>query len=156
MSISKDIKDLIITTVNNLSTTQAVYGYEEINPNGWPCVWVKIDDLEGTFATTAENRRIYAYKLTTIFPLGENFVKDNSIQREEYAENVLADVVDQIINAIDDNSFLDTINEFNSGDTTGLFVEASNAIWGYLDMQLGKARAVQVSLMIHTDYNVTT
>lgn len=156
MSISKDIKDLIITTVNSLSTTQSVYGYEELNPNGWPCVWVKTDDLQGTFATTAENRRIYGYKLTSIFPLGEDFVKDSSLQREEFAENVLADVVDQIINAIDDNAFLDTINDFSSGDTTGLFIEAADATWGEIDMQLGKAKAVQISLMIHTDYNVTT
>jgi len=156
MSISKDIKDLLITTINALSTTQSVYGYQELNPNGWPCVWVNVDDLQGTFATTSENRRVYGYKVTSIFPLGEDFIKDGSVQREEYAENVLADVVDQIINAIDDNSFLDTINDFSSGDTTGLYVEAADCEWGVIDMEKGKGKAVQISLMIHTDYNIST
>lgn len=154
MAISTDIKSLIINKINNLS--QSVYGYNELNPNGWPCTWVVSDNLDGTFANTAENRRIYGYKLTCLFPLGEDFIKDGSIQREEYAENTLADLVDSIINAIDDNAFLDEINSFSNGDTTGLFIEASDAQWGEVDYQKGKAKAIQISLMIHTDYNVTT
>jgi len=154
MSVSTDIKSLLVNKINALSSTQAVYSYSELNPSGWPAVWVKTADLQGTFATTAENRRIYAYNVTCILTLGEDFIKDNSIQREEYAENTLATVTDQIINLCDDTSFITQLNNiYSAGDTTVLFVEAADAQWGEVDMQSGKAKAIQITLMIHTDYN---
>lgn len=154
MSVSTDIKSLLVSKINALSSTQAVYSYSELNPSGWPCVWVKTADLQGTFATTAENRRIYAYNVTCLLTLGEDFIKDGSVQREEYAENTLATVVDEIINAVDDVTFITQLNAiYTAGDTTALFVEAADAQWGEVDMQSGKAKAVQVTLMIHTDYN---
>lgn len=55
MSVSKDIKTLVVNTINALSSTQAVYSYNELMPSGWPCVWVTASDLDGSFATTAEN-----------------------------------------------------------------------------------------------------
>jgi hypothetical protein len=155
MSISTDIKNLIITSVNGLASTQTVYGYRELNPSGWPAVWVTTSDMDGTFATTAENRRIYAYSVTCLWPLGEDFEKDGT-PREEYAEEVLATVVDEIINVIDDRGFLNTINTYGSGDTVGLFIEASDAQWGEIDFQKGKAKAVQMLIRIHTDYNTAT
>lgn len=155
MSISTDIKNLIITSVNGLASTQTVYGYRELNPTGWPAVWVVTSDMDGTFATTAENRRIYAYSVTCLWPLGEDFEKDGT-PREEYAEEVLATVVDEIINVIDDRGFLNTINTYGSGDTVGLFIEASDAQWGEIDFQKGKAKAVQMLIRIHTDYNTAT
>lgn len=154
MSVSTDLKSLLVSKINALSSTQAVYSYSELNPSGWPCVWVKTADLQGTFATTAENRRIYAYNVTCLLTLGEDFIKDGSVQREEYAENTLATVVDDIINAVDDVAFITELNAiYSAGDTTVLFVEAADAQWGEVDMQSGKAKAVQVTLMIHTDYN---
>lgn len=155
MSISTDIKNLIITTINGLSSTQSVYGYRELNPSGWPAVWVTTSDMQGAFATTAENRRVYAYEVVTLWPLGEDFEKDGT-PREEYAENTLATVVDQMINIVDDRAFLATINTFGSGDTVGLFVEAADASWGEVDFQKGKAKAVRVTLLVHTDYNTAT
>ena len=157
MSVSTDVKELLVNKINALSSTQAVYGYAELNPSGWPCVWVKTADLQGTFATTSENRRIYSYDITAILTLGENFIKDGSVQREEYAENVLAEVTDQIVNIFDDTSFISELNGiYTSGDTTVLFVEAADARWGEIDMQSGKAKAIQISLLVHTDYNTTT
>jgi len=154
MSVSTDIKSLLVSKINALASTQAVYSYSELNPSGWPCVWVKTADLQGTFATTVENRRIYAYDVTCLLTLGEDFIKDGSIQREEYAENTLATVTDDIINAVDDVAFITELNAiYSGGDTTVLFVEAADARWGEVDMQSGKAKAVQVTLMIHTDYN---
>ena len=156
MSVSTDIKSLLVSKINALSSTQAVYSYSELNPSGWPCVWVKTADLQGTFATTAENRRIYAYNVTCLLTLGEDFIKDGT-PREEYAENILATVVDDIINAVDDVAFITQLNAiYSAGDTTVLFVEAADAQWGEVDMQSGKAKAIQVTLMIHTDYNTRT
>ena len=133
---------------------QSIYSYSELNPSGWPAVWVKTANLDGTFVTTAENRRIYAYDVTCLLTLGEDFIKNGSIQREEYAENTLATVVDDIINVVDDVAFITQLNAiYTSGDTTVLFVEAADARWGEVDMQSGKAKAIQVTLSIHTDYN---
>lgn len=157
MSVSTDVKNLLIAKINNLTTTQAVYGYEELNPDGWPAVWITTSDLQGTFATTTENRRVYGYRVMCLWPLGEDFIKDGSIQREEYAENTLADVVDQIINLVDDQSFITQLNAiYSAGDTTVLFVEAADAQWGNVTTEKGKCKGVQLTLMIHTDYNTTT
>jgi len=153
-SVSTDVKNLIINKINNLASVQSVYGYSELLPSGWPCVWVKTSDLQGTFVTTAENRRIYSYDVTCLLTLGEDFIKDKSIQREEYAENTLATVSDQIINLLDKTSFITDLNAiYTAGDTTVLFIEAADAKWGEVDMQNGKAKAIQVSIMIHTDWN---
>ena len=157
MSVSTDIKSLLVNKINALSSTQAVYSYSELNPDGWPCVWVKTSDLQGTFATTAENRRIYAYDVTCILTLGEDFIKNGSIQREEYAENTLATVVDDILTLVDDITFITQLQGiYTSGDTAVLFVEAADAKWGEIDMQSGKAKAIQITLLIHTDYNTRT
>jgi len=157
MSVSTDIKNLLISKINALSSTQAVYGYSELNPSGWPCVWVKTADLQGTVATTAENRRIYAYNVMCLLTLGEDFIKDGSVNREEYAETTLATVTDEIINAMDKVAFITELNAiYSAGDTTVLFIEAADASWGEVDMQSGKAKAVQLTLRIQTDYNTRT
>lgn len=154
MSVSTDIKSLLVSKINSVGSVQTVYSYSELNPDGWPAVWVKTSDLQGTFATTAENRRVYAYNVMCLLTLGEDFIKDGSVQREEYAENTLATVVDDIINAVDDVAFIAQLNAiYSAGDTTVLFVEAADAQWGEVDMQAGKAKAIQITLMIHTDYN---
>lgn len=156
-AVSSDVKKLLVDKINDLSSTEAVYGYRELNPDGWPCVWVTSANLQGTFATTAENRRIYGYNVTCMLTLGQDFIKDGSIQREEYAENTLATVADQIINYIDDVTFIADLNAiYSAGDTTVLFVEAADAEWGEVSMQDGIAKAIQITLMIQTDYNTRT
>jgi len=110
MSITTELRKQLINRINALSSVQSVYGYEELNPSGWPAVWVVPSDIDGIFATTAENQRTFSYSVSCLFPIGEDFIKDNSIQRVEYADDTLATVVDQIIDDLDDN-FLQQINK---------------------------------------------
>ena len=92
-----------------------------------------------------------------LLTLGENFIKDGSVNREEYAETTLATVTDEIINAMDKVAFITELNAiYSAGDTTVLFIEAADATWGEVDMQTGKAKAVQLTLRIQTDYNTRT
>lgn len=154
MSISSDLRTTLVNRIEDLSTVQKVYDYRELNPTGYPCVWVVPADLDGVFLSTTENRRVVGFQILIIFPLGEDFIKDNSINRERYAENVIGDVLDQIINDLDTNSFVSTFADMSDANTTFINAEAADAEWGEVDMQHGKARALQITLMIKLDYQV--
>lgn len=146
MSVWSDIRSLLITRITSLGSAQAVYGYEEDHPSGWPTVFVTPANVEGSFVTTAENRRIYSYYVTVLFPTGQNVPKDSSLQKVEYAEKVISDVLEDIIDDIDENFTLDGV--------TILFVEAADAEWGFMPMEAGQAKACRITLRVHTDFEV--
>lgn len=147
MSKATDIRTLLVNRITSLSTVGEVYPYEATHPKNYPAVFVIPADMDGTFVTTAENRRIYGFQVTISYPTGSNLPKDASKTPLQYAEDVCNNVVDQIINDIDDNFTLD--------GSTVLFVEAADARWGFIDVQGGKNRAIQITLRIHTDYVVS-
>lgn len=147
MSKVSDIRTLLINRITALSTVGQVYGYEEPHPKNYPVVFVTPADMDGAFVTNAENRRIYGFLVTVSFPTGSNLPKDASKTPLRHSEDVCNDVVDQIINDIDENFTLDGV--------TILFIEAADARWGFINVQGGSNRALQVTLRIHTDFNVT-
>lgn len=154
MSVTSELRTVLLDRIDGLSTVQKVYDYRELNPTGYPCVWVVPANLDGVFVSTTENKRVIAFNILIIFPLGEDFIKDSSISRERYAENVIGDVLDQIINDLDTNSFISTFADIGEVNTTFINAEAADAEWGEIDMQHGKARALQITLMIRLDYQV--
>lgn len=143
MSVSTIIKNQIKSKVEACSSVDKVYGYEEINPKGWPAVMITVADLSGEFASNQENSRVYAYKVLILFPTGQNMpglpVNTN---RVEYAENVVATVVDEIIDAVDDDYELD--------GTPVLFVNAADAQWRYTAYEGGEARSAELTLNVYT------
>lgn len=143
MSISSTIKQQVITKVQSCASVQEVYGHEEINPEGWPTCIVKSADMEGEFSSTAENKRTYSFYCIILFPIGQDFKLPANTNRLEYAEQVIATVIDEIINAIDTDFELD-------GSPT-LFTEAADVIWGDFTYEGGKAKAAQITLRIVTE-----
>lgn len=142
MSVNNEIKDQIIAKIDALSTVQVVYPSEHINPKGWPAVFVKSTNLEGEFASNAENSRVYGYRCTVAFPTGQDFIPTLEKERLDYSERVVANVLDEIINTID--------TDFEM-DTPVLFVNAADAEWGYIDYEGGTAEAVSVVLKVYTE-----
>lgn len=148
MSVSTDIKNHIKANIETCASVQKVYGHEEINPSGWPAVMVTAADMDGEFSSNTENSRIYAFRTLILFPLGQDFVKGDDINRYEYAEQTIATVIDEIIN-ISDTDF-----ELDGSNPTVLYVNAADVSWGYTTYEGGEARSAQLTLKVYTEKTV--
>lgn len=149
-SAMSEIKKQIISKIDALQSVQKVYPAEVPNPKGWPCVFVTATDLEGEFSSNAENSRVYAYSVVVLFSEGQNFVADSEYERLDYTERVVGEVIDEIINAVDTDFELDS----SPNDTTVLFVNAADCIWGRYQYEGGVAKAAQITLRVYTEVTV--
>jgi len=103
-------------------------------------------DMTGEFSSTSENSRVYGFKALILFTLGQDMESPKTLNRLEYAENVIATVIDEIINAIDYNIELE-------GSPT-LFVNAADVNWSYTAGEFGEARSAEITLKIYTEITV--
>lgn len=149
MSVINEVRTSLKTKIQALSTVQQVYGYPELKPTGWPAVWVLPASMNGEFSSTTENRRVYGFDVWALFPIGQDFDKDSGLSKEEYAESVVANVMEQIIDGIDTDFEL-------SSDANVLFINAADVEWGTVDYAGGEAKAVRVILMVNLDFNVSS
>lgn len=147
MSVSSSIKSTLKTRIQALSTVQAVYGYQETNPSGYPAVIITPANLEGEFTSTTENSRVYGYNITVLFPCGQKLPNAEYDKQNEQAEEIIADVLEQIINDIDRNFEL-------TEDTNVLFANAADAEWGFVEYPNGIAKACRITCLVRTDFNV--
>lgn len=147
MSVSISLKNQIIDKIESLSSIQKVYPAPKLNPAGYPAVFVTTNSEEGEFSSTAENSRVYTYNCSIIFPIGQNFVPDSERERLDYAEQLIATCVEDIINGIDRDFELDSLPT----GVTVLFTHAADVEWGYVDIEGGVARAANVILRVYTE-----
>lgn len=143
LPVSIQIKDMLIDRIQDLSSVQKVYPSAVINDEGWPAVSITPLAEEGEFSSNAENSRVYSYNATVLFPMGQDMVPEAEQNRMDYAERVIAEVIEQIINAVD------TDYELDRGVV--LFVNAADVEWQYYDYEGGVARAANVVLRVYTE-----
>ena len=146
MSASVTIKNQLKSHIQSCQSVQQVYGYEEINPAGWPCVMLTVTDMQGEFSSNTQNSRIYAYRALILFPIGEDMEVPKTMNRLEYAENTICTVIDEIINSVDDNFELD--------GTPTLYTEAADVVWGYVSGDFGEARSAEITLKVYTEVTI--
>lgn len=147
LPVSIEIKDQIISRIQNLESVQKVYPSAVINNDGWPAVSVTPNSEEGEFSSNSENSRVYTYNCIVLFPIGQDFVPESERNRMDYAERVIAQVIEQIINIID--------TDFEMDRGSVLFVNAGDVEWHYYDFEGGIARAASVVLRVYTEITVT-
>lgn len=147
-SVAQLIKNQIKTKVQSCASVQEVHTANDINPKGWPAVFIILTKIAGEFSSNTENSREYSYVLQCLFPLGQDMAPENltTPDRLEYAENVLETVIDEIINAVDDNFELDGLPV--------LYVNASDVDWGYVDIEGGVARGANITLTVYTEITI--
>ena len=143
MSASIEIKDQIIDKIDALSSVQVVYPAPHNNPSGFPAVFVTTSDLEGEFSSNLENSRVYAYSVIILFPIGQDYVPESERDRLDYAERVVAGVIDEIINTVDTDYELDS--------SPVLFVNAADCEWGTYEAEFGVAKAANITLRVYTE-----
>lgn len=146
MSASVTIKNQIKDKVEGCASVQQVYGYEEVNPSGWPCVMITPADMAGEFSSNTENSRVYAYRLLILFTLGQDMENPKTQNRLEYAENTLATVIDEIITAVD--------TDFELDGSPVLYVNAADVSWGYISGEFGQARSAEITLNVYTEVTI--
>ena len=149
MSVSTDIKTHLMSNVQRCASVQQVYGHEEINPSGWPAVMVTAGDMDGEFASSSENSRTYSFKILIMFPITQDLPNlPTGSNRMEYAEQVVATVIDELINVLDIDFELD------GSDPTVLFVNASDVVWSYTSGEFGEARSATLNIRVYTEKTV--
>lgn len=148
MSVSTDIKNHIKTNIQSCPSVQKVYGHEEINPSGFPAVMVTAGDMQGEFASNSENSRTYTFQIKIFFPVGQDFPVATNMNRMEYAEQVVATVIDEMINVFDTDFVL------AGSDTTVLFVNATDVGWSYTQLEVGETRSAELTLAVYTEKTV--
>jgi len=146
MSISVTIKNQIKSKIQSCPSVQEVFGYEEVNPQGWPSVIVTAQDMQGEFSSNTENSRIYSYRVLILFTIGKDIETPKTMDRMEYAENVIATVIDEIINAVD--------TDFELDGTPVLYVNAADVQWGYASAEFGEARSAEITLNVYTEKTI--
>jgi len=146
LSVSVLIKNQIKSKIQSCASVQQVYGYEEVNPKGWPAVMLTPQNVNGEFSSNTENSRVYAYKCLILFTLGQDMETPKTLNRLEYAENVICGVIDDIINAVDNNFVLD--------GTPVLYVNAADVSWGYTAAEFGEARSAEITLNVYTEVTI--
>jgi hypothetical protein len=100
-----------------------------------------------TFQAMLENSRLYQYALLVLFPIGADYPVAADTNRLEYAEQVVATVIDEIVNT------MDTDFELPSSDVTVLYMEAADCTWGTYSYEGGVAKAAQINLKVYTETN---
>lgn len=147
MSAIKDIKQQIITKISALPDFNKVYGYERLNPTGFPAVFVTFQGTENEFFTNAENKRIYIYRILILMQLGNKPLGSIENNVVEKAEEAIQDLVQEAIDAID--------SDYTFGDYGEMvFVEAALGEPGYVEWEGGVARSAEVTLRIHSIFVV--
>ena len=144
MSAIKLIKQGIITNLSAIASLNKVYDHEKINPAGFPAAFVTFSGSDNEFYTTAENKRIYSYRVLVLAPIGQDLSNTNSL---EQAEQTIEDCVGDILDTMDSDITLD-------GNVQVIFVEASVGQPGYVDYEGGVARSGEVTIKVHSLYLV--
>ncbi len=147
-SFSTNIKEQLKVKIAALASVDKVFGYEEPVPTGFPAVFITASDADGEFSSNAENSRVYSYTALILFPIGSDYSIPGDVNRLEYAEQVVATVIDEIANT------MDTDFELADSDPTVLYMNAADCIWGTYNYEGGVAKAAQISLRIYTEKSI--
>jgi len=145
-SVSGRIKHQVINKIGACPSVSAVYGFDKFPITEFPVVFVKTTGMSGEFWTSAENMRVYTYKCTVIWPLGQD-LKSQTDDRLQVADENVHQVVDEIINAVD--------SDYELGDyALVLFVNAVDFVSQEYEYEGGKAYGAEITLEIHSQYLV--
>lgn len=147
MSASNNIKKELIKKISACGSVNKVYGFEKINPTGFPAVFVTVAGVENEFFTNAENKRIFGFRALVLFQGGQNLLAQAQSDQMEEAELGIQDLLGEIIDAVD--------SDYTLGDYIQvLFVEAAVGEFGYVEYEGGWARTAEINLRVHSIYVV--
>lgn len=145
-SASSRIKYQLIKAISANSSAAKVYGFEKLPLTQFPAVIVKTANLEGEFWTNATNMRVYSYRVTILYQVG-NTPSDVTEDRMQFAEDAVSQVVDEIINVLDSDYELGQYQLVR-------FIEAADGVYQPYEYEGGYAMGAELTIRVHTEYTV--
>ena len=94
MSASQNIKKEIIKKLSALTDFNKVYDYEKLNPTGFPAVFVTTTGVDNEFWSSAENKRVYGYRVLILMQGGQGLVGDANDDVMDTAEQGIQELAD--------------------------------------------------------------
>jgi hypothetical protein len=152
MSVSVTLKEWLKDKIEALASVQKVYGYEPSTFDGWPAVTITLPEVDGEFASNAENSRVFAFNIRVYFPFGKDVETPKTLPREEYAENVVATVIEDILDDLDDRFAASDLGI--PSDYTAKFWNATNSRPFYVETESGWVRGAEITISIYTEKTV--
>lgn len=145
-SLNRRIKEQLIDKVSALPSVAKCYGFEKLPLEQFPSVIIRYASLDGEFSTTTENRRIYSYTIRILYEIGKdlNTIQDDRLQ---YADEAVAQVVEEIANDLDSDFELDQFN------ANVLYMRALDVVYTDYSYEGGYASGAELSLQVITDYD---
>ena len=126
------IRTAIIDKINSddITKIQVAYRTDRSTLEGFPAAVVSPSENEADYATTASDRRVYAFKVRLYYP-----IKDGSEQ--DSADIALEEALDEMIDA------------FSTRDALGAacdWIEPVPSIWQYEERDAGLHRMAELTL----------
>lgn len=148
-SLNRTIKEKLKDRISALPSVAKCYTFERIPLEEYPAVFIKYGAMDGEFASTSENRRTYSYTIRVIVPIGKdlNGVQDDRLQ---WADEAVAQVVEEIINSLDNDFELDQYN------ADVLYMRALDVLYTDFSYEGGFASGAVLTLEVVTDYTVSS
>lgn len=140
MSASNNIKTDIMDKLSALPAMNKVYSFEKMNPDGFPCAFVTFTGNDNDFFTTAENKRVYGFRIAIAAQIGQDL---NDVDKNELAEQTIQELIGEAIDAFDHDITL-------GNNAQVVFVESAVGESGYTEMEGGWVRMGTVNLKVHS------
>ena len=125
---------------------QEVYDWEKERFEGDPVATLVSSSNESDYATTTENRRVYAFTIRLYVNRTES-----SLRKDQDTERIMRNMVDTVLDDIDKNFTLTGIT--NPTGKTLLFVEAMPSAWGYAELD-AIYRVAEIVVMCHVNVDI--
>jgi len=117
----KIIKDKLLSVIGAIDKIQVIKGYSTLELSGYPAVTIyPSNQSQAEYDTTIDNKRYYTFTISAFYDLPN--------QGMETAQDALFDLVDDIMDALDDNEFLTGISL--PADYTMVGIRPTFTMWG--------------------------
>ena len=131
------IKTAIKNKLDGITSIQEINTYERVGFEGNPAVNITVVGNEGEFNSTAMNKRELNFLIRVFIPLKGNPALEEGDNSKAEAEATMADVVDDILTAFDEDITL--------GRTVD-WLRAAPSNWGYVPAGEGFLRTADINI----------
>lgn len=141
------VSTALITLLQSLTKIQNFYNFEATNLEGFPALTLTPSANENAYATSTENRRVYAFVIRLYVERGSG----NDAERQ--AERTLREMVDNVLDRLDKNYGLSGVTIESQTGYTFLFMEAIPSRWGYAGRE-NQMRVAEINVRLHFDIDI--
>ncbi len=125
------IRTAIIDKINDdLTKIQVAYRTDRSTLDGFPAAVVSPSENEADYASTASDRRVYAFKIRIYYPIKDEFEQDS-------AEIALEEALDEMLDVFSTRGALGTACDW---------LEPIPSVWQYEERDAGLYRMAELTL----------